>query len=320
MTLQEFINTRPQSYGTGNINLLYSSSISGSEDTPIPPFILQGVTIPFVSQEGVDVTAALKEVDQFKFGFTSGSVTATITGRQKKTEYFYYTFENLVLDYLPTTIDAAGNNNYSDSEFVFIPYTTLAFNNNDYNPLINNSQGSKRNSRVRKVDRFSSQNIPTNLTSIILNTAELAELQNCSYTKRGLLNGRYNGTKTSAAGSLTVYNKQLLTTQITTKTIPGNEPALSFRELKGSVHPNDSDIATIKAINQSDREVLTIYFNAELTGTHPNKSYPNFPSVGSYIYIEDANRLIKVVNSKIYSIDKGTVYTTTELGAVSSIG
>ena len=45
MTLQEFIETRPQSYGRGNINLLYSSSVSGSDDVPIPPFHIQGLFV-----------------------------------------------------------------------------------------------------------------------------------------------------------------------------------------------------------------------------------------------------------------------------------
>ena len=91
MTLQEFIETNPSSYGATNANLLYSSSVSGSENTPIAPFELQGLTLP-LSLGGTNLAAALKEVDSIKFGFISGSITAVITGRQKKSGYFYFTF------------------------------------------------------------------------------------------------------------------------------------------------------------------------------------------------------------------------------------
>ena len=113
MTLQEFIETRPQSYGTGNINLLYSSSVSGSNDIPIPPFHLQGLAVPFTSKEGTSIGAALKEVEKFRFEFVTGQVTAMITERQQKNSYYYFTFEEVVVNTLPSSVDAAGNTVYT---------------------------------------------------------------------------------------------------------------------------------------------------------------------------------------------------------------
>lgn len=319
MTLQEFIETRPQSYGRGNANLLYSSSVSGSEDTPIPPFTLQGLTVPFTSQEGINVAAAFKEVEEFKFEYPTGIITAKITGRQKRNEYFYFTFEEVVVDTLPTEIDNGGNTIYQDSEFVFIPYTTLIFNNSDFNPLINNSEGSKLNSNTRKVDRFADAATPTNLQAIISESAAFAEIQNCSYTKIGIINGRYNGTKATPAGPITEYNKSILTTRVVNNSIPGNNPAQSYKEFQGSLHTDDSTTATIKAINQSDREIKGVFFNSEISGSHPNKTFPNFPSSGSFLYTEEGNKLVRIVKSKVYSIDKGQVFTTNEFGGVVTI-
>lgn len=319
MTLQEFIETRPQSYGAGNANLLYSSSVSGSDDTPIAPFVLQGLTIPFTSQEGVNVAAAFKEVEEFKFQYPTGTVTAKITGRQKRSEYFYFTFEEVTVNSLPTTIGGSGEYLYPDSEFVFIPYTTLTFNNNDYNPLINNSEGSKLNSKARKVDRFADAAVPTNIQAIISQSAAFAEIQNCSYTKIGIINSKYNGTKATIAGPITEYNKQILTSRVVANAIPGNNPAQSYKEFQGSIHSNDATTSTIKAINQSDRDIAGIFFNSVITGTHPNKTFPNFPSSGSFLYEENKNKLVRLVNSKIYSIDKGQVFTTNEFGGVITV-
>ena len=316
MTLQEFIETRPQSYGNGNANLLYSSSVSGSEDVPIAPFTLQGITLPFTTQEGIDISAAYKEVNVIKFSYPTGTIAATITGRQKRSQYFYFTFEPVIVNQLPTSLDSAGNTVEEDSEFVFVPYTTLTFNNNDYNPLINNSEGSKRNSKTRKVDRFADAVNPTNIQAIISQSAEFAEIQNCSYTKIGIINGRYNGTKATSAGPITEYNKEIFVSRVNANSILGNSPAQSYKGFQGSTHPSDADTTTIKAITQSDRELKEIYFNSVITGVHPTKSFPNFPSSGSFLYTEDGNVLVRLVGSKVYSIDKGQVFTTNELGGV----
>ena len=318
MTLQEFIDTNPSDYGLTNANLLYSSSVSGSGNTPIAPYELQGLTLP-LALGGTNLAAALKEVDSIKFGFISGSITAVITGRQKKSGYFYFTFTPVIVNEIPTS-NSLGISNYEDSEFTFLPYTTLSFINSDYNPLINNSQGSKLSSKVRIVDRNSSQEIPTNIQAIISQSATFAEIQNCTYTKTGIINSRYQGSKATAAGPVArEYNKQLFVSTIVANAILGNEPALSFKEFKGSIHTNDADTTAIKNILQADREIITVYFNTELSGSHPNKTFPNFPSSGSFLYTDENNRLIRAVNNKIYSIDTDQVFTSNELGGITLV-
>lgn len=317
MTIQEFIASRPQSYGAGNANLLYSSSVSGSTNVPISPFHLQGLTIPFTSQEGTNVAAAFKEVTEINFTYTTGTVTAKITGRQKRSEYFYFTFDEVVVNELPTEL--GGVNTFENSEFVFVPYSTLEFNNNDYNPLMNNSEGSKRNAIAQKVDRFADAVNPTNFDAILSQSAEYAEIQNCSYTKIGIINGKYNGSKNTAAGPAYQFNKDLLTSFVNTNTVAGNSPAQSFKEFEGSLHSSDANTSTIKAINQSDRKLIKIFFNSEISGSHPTKSFPNFPNSGSFIFTEQGNDFIRTVGSKIYSIDKGEVFTTNELGNVTLV-
>lgn len=317
MTLEEFIATDPASYGNSNINLFYSSSVSGS--TPLAPFTIKGLSVQTQDSSGVDLTDVIKNITQLKFTFGGSQLTAVVSGRQRRSTYFYLTVDPFNTNTLPTTVDVAGNVIEEDSEFVFIPYIQTSFNNNDYNPLINNATTNKSNVVAKKVDRDISQGNPSNLTAILEGTAQAAELQNCSYTKLSSISSKYLGSKTTSGGPVYVQNKDRLTNIISSSAIAGNSPAQAFREFEGSIHSNDSDATTIKDITLSDREVVDIYFDAQLSGSHPNKAFPGFPSTSNYLYTSEGNRLVRSVNTKIYSIDKGEVYVTNEFGQVTAV-
>lgn len=318
MTLQEFITTNPLEYGEGNGSILYSSSLSGS--TPVAPYYIIGVTLPYTSKNDIYVEPILRTVDSIRFSFTSGSIIANITGKQKRSGYYYFNVTPFATNYLPVTVDTQNINIYDDSEFIFTPYTTIGFNNSDYNPLINNSEGSKLSSKVRKVDRSGDAANPTNIQAILSQSATFAEIQNCSYTKVGLINSRYNGSKATAAGPIPrEYNKSLFTTKVNNGAIPGNEPAINLITFQGSRHASDADTTAIKAILNADRTVEDILFNVQLSGSHPNKSYPSFPKSGSFIYGVTGGRTFKLTSQKIYSIDTDQVFTTNNLGGVTLV-
>lgn len=319
MTIEEFIDTRPQNYGVGNVNLLISSSVvdPGFDNTPIPPYTLQGIAIPNFSKEGVDISSALREIVTLRFDFTEGQINTKVIGKQKKKEYFYYLIDPVVVNTYPTQIGPGGETEYRDSEFVFVPYVQTSFNNNDYNPLINNSEGSKVNDVTKKVDRNTSQNEPTNLEAILNGTAQRAEVQNCSYTKVGLIRGRYNGTKTTAAPTQTEFNKQKFTDLVNSRFIYGNEPALAFTKFKGSTHPKDAQTSTIS--NLPDRKTIDIYFKSELIGPASARTYTNFPQLYSFVYTLDGNNFIRVVNSKVFANEIEKTFTLNEDGQVIQV-
>lgn len=319
MTELEFISTNPLNYGSGNTNLLISSSVSGSEDVPIAPYTIQGMTIPFNSKDGISVFSTLKESDTIKFEFQGTVVQTTIISRQKKSGYFYYRLNPVVVNQLPP-INIEDDYEFVNSEFIFEPYFETDFFNNDYNPLTNTTNVSKANSTVQVVDRISSQILPTNLQAILSSSAEPAQIQNCSYTKAGILNSKYNGSKSTIAGPISrIYNKQEFNQIVLSKSIPGNSPAVKLAKFNASIHPLDSDVNTVKQIQLSDREVTEIYFDTALTGSHPNKIFQSFPGSGSFVYQEENGRLIKVANQKIYSTDKNQVYTSNEFGGVTLV-
>tara|TARA_B110000977_G_C11090226_1_gene496555 strand:+ start:8202 stop:9167 length:966 start_codon:yes stop_codon:yes gene_type:complete len=320
MTIEEFKETDPNSYGNGNINLLFSSSVvdPGVDNTALPPYVIQGLAVPFQSQEGTDLREVLRQVDEVRFAFASSSVDCKIIGKQKRTNYYYYKVEDLAVNSLPIEVPGLGFVQ-TDTSLVLLPYSDTDFYNSDYNPIINNSEGSKLNVVAARVDRYSSQTIPTNLQAIITGTATKAEIQNCSYTKMGVISGRYVGGKTTGAGSSYHLNKDRHAEFVLANEITSNSPALSFKQFQGSVHTEDATTSTIKAISQSDRDVVSIFFNAERVLAGGEFTIPNFPSSGSFIYIEEGNKLVKAVDSKVYSIDKGEVYTSDENARITLI-
>ena len=321
MTLEEFIETNPSSYGTGNMNLLYSSSVSGTNNVPIAPFHLQGLSIPFNSKNSVNVTAALKEVQTFRFDYPTGQLTATITGRQQRTNYYYFTFTEIVTNTLPGTLSFSGDPIIEETPSVFVPYVTLNFNNSPYNPLGNNSEGSKTNPYIQRVDRLTSQFNPTNLDSIISGSGTSAELQQCAYTKTGIINGKYHGSKNAGITQVISreYNKQNLTATVVANQVSSDRPAVGLLTFEGSLHASDADTATVKDILNADRTKVEILFESVLTGSHPNKFYPNFPKVGNTAFGLEGNRTFKLTNNKIYSIDTDEVLTTNNLGVVTLV-
>ena len=81
--------------------------------------------------------------------------------------------EEIVVNSLPSALNFSGDPIIDDTPAVFVPYVTLNFNNSAYNPLANNSEGSKKTPTQQKIDRTTSQFNPTNLTAII--SASVAE-------------------------------------------------------------------------------------------------------------------------------------------------
>ena len=307
MTEQEFIQSNPADIsGPGYTNLLMSSSVvqPGVDETPLPPYHLQGMTIPYNTANNINIQTVLDQAEEFRFQYSGGTIRAKITARQRRKGYYFFRFEEVIINTLPTQINTVSGRQvpiFTDSNYIFIPYSTIPFFNNEYNPVIGNAIPAKLNSVALVVDRNSSQANPTNLQAIVAGGGQKAAIQNCSYTKIGIINARYNGTKLNSGS------------------IPGDDPALSLKEFEGSLHAFDASTITIKGINKSDRDLKPIYFTPYLSGSHPNKQLSEFPAVNTYVYIEEKNKFRRIVNSKIYSTDKGVVYTSDELGKITLV-
>lgn len=310
MTELEFINANPTSYGgPTNANLLFSSSVSGSTNTPLPPYKIVGMTIPFQDENGTQMASALKEVKELRFDFTEGVIKIPVIERQKREGYMYLRLLPTEVNTLPPVDRTVGLGTpaqqdiylYQNSSLIFVPFIQGTFFNSEFNPVINNASENKENSIAQVVDRSADAAVPTNLNALIGGVAKKAQIQNCTYTKAGLVNGRYDGTKLNSGS------------------IVGDDPALTFREFEASIHPNDSDDTTVKAIQLSDRTVVTIYFPPKVVGTYPNIAEQTFPEVTSYLYQIQGGRFVRVAGKKVYSIDKNDIFLTDDVGQVSAV-
>lgn len=323
MNLEEFINTNPNFYGNGNANLFYSSSISGSDNIPIAPFVIQGLSIPNTDLNSNNLVSPLKEVTKFKFDFGGSRIEATITGRQKKNDYTFFSIEPITVGTLPAE-NTVGSRIEDDSEFVFNPYFESGYFNNDYNPLQGNSTLLLRNSATMVVDRQASQITPGNLDALIAGTAERAEIVDSFNTTAGLISGRHVGSKTTSGGakvdiSAVSSSKESFTRAVLANQGKNIEPAVVFKSFVGSEHPQDAITSTIKGL--AEREKISIFFKEFRTTISGVLQYPNFPAVGSTVFLnkEDSKELRKAATAKVYSIQTDQVFVTNESGLVTSI-
>jgi hypothetical protein len=349
MTELEFKNTNPTDYGQGNVNLLYSGSIgtgsyllpsnkygaSGSFDYDLelitgtgkeyyladalfPPYRILGLTIPFASNNDVQLEQTLAAVTEIKFTFGSAIATVKVSQVTKRTQYYYVRTQPVDVFTFPEAVDNSNTPYEVSVEFIFAPYLAAKFNNSDFNALIGNATDIVRNSVAVELDKAGDQMNPTNLAAVITQTATSATTQDSNYQVTGWTNARYYGSKN-------------------TSTIQGNDTALTYVSFKGSVHPKDSTTATILA-NVADSDTLDIYFDVARKPTsivrsgslgqpEPFVTASSYPIpfsgatalpgfAGNFLYQEQGNRFVKIVDKKIHATDKGTVFTTNELGRV----
>lgn len=377
MTELEFKVTDPSSYGTGNINILYSSSVgTGSVRLPVaqygslagedvttsetgsngnygiydridlvnddvfrrktanvyyrynsffPPYKITGVTVPFSSANNVSLEATLKQIQSLKFTVATEKVTVPVKTISRLNGYFYLQTEPVNISNIPASNDSQGTPTDFNVEFTFLNYLADNFENNDFNVLQGNAFNILTNKSAFQVDRNTDSANPSNLAALTGSNATLAEINYSNYTTTGWTNARYEGSKNTA-------------------TIKRDNPAQTYINFEGTLHPLDANNETILAAGKGDKDLNKLYFNVEEpprvfstlittdkgTFEHPARTGPyfvpgSFPEVrnevsgsiitsGSLIYREDGNQLIRVVSSKIHATDKGSVYTTDEFG------
>ena len=338
MTELEFKNTNPTSYEEGNANLLYSSSIgTGSFELPegkygasgsfsydqildnpreyyladalFPPYKVLGLTIPFNSDNNVSLEQTLSEVTRIKLTVGNAPVTLVVNQISKQSGYFYIRTNPKNIMSLPTGLDQSGTPLDVSVEFIFSPYLASKFSNSDFNALINNASTNKVSNVAMVVDRASDQLTPTNLDAVITKTATNASVQYSNYTTTGWTNARYYGTNLDSGS------------------IIGDDPALTLKAFKGSIHPLDSDNNTLlEAVEQDSTD---IYFSVDRKPTsliQPGSAFisaSSFPDAsgsynpsGSILYQARGTSFVVVVEKKILATDESTIYTTNEFGNI----
>jgi len=327
ISIFQFSNTKPQD---GTINLLYSQSIANSGN-----FTIIGACIPFESANGIDIENSLQQLTEFTVNKKASpedidKVVFSVSRKTRKSGYYFVQFndssyvnnETFILGDDSTfisesftnasgsfTSDQNGSFNEipaasTDESVLVDPFIVGSFTNSDFEPLISNATTLEPNSFQFVVDRNESQLNPTNYEAIINRSAIKANLQDSNYSDTGLINARYDGTK------------------LTSGSVVGDDPGLSFLRFGGSIHNDDADNATIAAISPQERVIEQIYFNFDnnkiISSSASESSFSSVPEVGHYLYEydNDINRYSRLVNSKVFNLESGAVITTDNSGLV----
>ena len=228
----------------------------------------------------------------------------------KQAGYFFIRTAPTNVFSLPVGLDDSGTPLDFNVEFIFAPYLADKFSNSDFNALIGNASTNSTSTVAMVVDREGDQLRPTNLGAIISQTATKASVQYSNYTTTGWTNARYHGSMLDSGS------------------IFGDDPALTLKSFKGSVHPLDSNATTLLAAVEQESE--DIYFSVDRKPTDflqpgtPFVSASSFPDPadttyntrGSILYEERGNRFVRIVDKKIVAPDAALVYTTNEFGNI----
>lgn len=327
----QFSNTKPQD---GTINLLYSQSIADSGN-----FTIIAANVPFESGNGVNIENSLQELTEFtinkKLAFDNiDKVVFNVSQKTRKSGYYFLQFNEtsyinnatFVLgdestfiseSFVTSSTGTSGpftsdqNGSYSnipsasaDEAVLVDPFIVGTFSNSDFEPLISNATTLEPNSFQFLVDRNEDLINPKNYQAIVSRSAVKANVQDSNYSDTGLINARYVGTK------------------LTSGSIVGDDPGMSFLRFGGSIHKDDADNATIAAISPQERVIENVYFNFDntkiISSSASESSFLSVPQVGNYLYRYDnsINRYSRLVNTKIFNLESGTVITTDLAGLV----
>jgi len=244
--------------------------------------------------EVIGITISLFNCNQINFSYSLSQLTSIIingteipilTKTPFDSHYYYET--------TPTSIDVDASN-LNDGCFLveLIPsIDPIPFTYNTYNAILGNSETSRNNSFAYDVDRSSDQIKPKNIIAILEDTASPAKFQDSSYTDSGLINGRYNGSKTN----IDDY---------------GISPSLTGTSFEASIYLSSSLDGFICSQSLSDRTVETYIFTGK----------DEIPTSGSAIFQFNGNQIVPVRNKKMWVKSNTRVLYIDELGNAITSG
>lgn len=149
-----------------------------------------------------DITTILQQVEKITFTISFGNfedqeIVLVVKNRRKvggKNDFFYFEVNPV------NFVDYWGNNTVFSSTQIFASpiLSNVNFAFDDYNPILNNSIANRPSTKRQVADRINLDIHPSNLDTILSQSATPAEIPDSNYTLTGLVNSRYEGTKTDA--------------------------------------------------------------------------------------------------------------------------
>lgn len=234
MSLNTFKNTDP---GIEGVRLYLASDN-----------LVTALTVSTLGCDGKNYAPSLEVLESI----TINDIELHTTTKEVFDNYYFFETEPILFDPESKSLITG-----SCTGLIFNPFLQeLDFTYNDYNALLGNSSNLKQSTYIYEVDRKSDQSIPSNLNAILLGSATKAEVQDSNYSSIGLINGRYNGSKTSVSDY-------------------GESPALNPSIFNGSLYTFSKTATAICSESVDERKITELYYTTnQLVVGATNTEYP----------------------------------------------
>ena len=230
---------------------------------------ITGITITTLRKQldgddfNLDITQVLQQLEKISFtlkyrdNVPDQKIDLTVISRRKErgaadNEYFYFDVkETEFIDYLGTNAvfdgDIDNNTLEGNGEQVFFSPTLseVNFSFSDFNPLLSNSITNRLSSKRQIASRNNLDINPVNSDSLLSETAPLAEIPDSNYSLTGLINSRYEGSKTDA------------------EKFGGVSPSFTGRTFTGEVFSNVVTNSKISSSLEQDRVYKELFHTGE---------------------------------------------------------
>ena len=206
--------------------------------------IIKGMNVSSTACNGINTYDALSAIRTITVNIEGVSYTFTITTRELKTGYYFFTVEDV---YVPEIAFPVSDSNNSDCGFTtFLPSANDAtFSTSEYNATIGNAIETRLNSYFYSVNRIRNQAVPANYLNIISGSADYAPIPDSNYSSIGFISGRHVGTKTTSKDF-------------------GIDPALIATMFEGAVYPLTKDDYIICSESVSNQPIKEYLFSPNL--------------------------------------------------------
>ena len=144
-----------------------------------------------------------------------------------------------------TVIDEEDNITTGEPVYFFPTITNINFSLNDYNPLIGNSIENRPSRDKQVADRDNLNTNPVNINPLLSQSAPPAQIPDSNYSITGLINSRYEGSKTDA------------------EKFGGVSPSFTGRTFTGEVFSNVVTNSKISASLEQDRVYKELFHSGE---------------------------------------------------------
>lgn len=328
-------------------------------DIPIPSdrtFTVKYIMVPYKSLDGTDRKEYLSQAKALTFSYLISDATTVIldfdvnlSEESEVNGMFLYEvvgesgkIDASNLPYLKSTklydIFRDYDCDVPGAGVTFTPYYNFSFNNDDYNPIMNNYEGNRVSTIAELVETFEDNGV---LVERVV-SGTYAEMVDSFYSEQSNVLPRYVGCRKGFLDIFTGNKKEYVEKSIEivqSSSISGStgvgleQPFASFTSFTGSIFPQETSIDALKDMSVSEMDFTILRFvpnctvdsvdseNIKYISTTSLYSKESLPSEHDVIYTinfgSGSLNQRRVVNSTVYVKDSGKALYVNAIGVVT---